>query len=177
MRPNHRCLKDNSESEWMRKNERGLDHDWMKVVNYGWQYSKEHPPPPLLLLMEPHVQKAKKLLLSMIEHKSRLGPIHLSFVWKNRLTLDFFYKTKIIFWRVFASFENQTFHFLGQNHDSILFSVHIIWICIPCIEFTLGFAPNIARLTLAFLPSIIGLGSLHAFSAPSLVAMITWKWQ
>ena len=60
----------------------------------------------------------------MIEHKSRLGPIHLSFVWKNRLTLDFFYKTKIIFWRVFASFENQTFHFLGQNHDSIL--SHII---------------------------------------------------
>ena len=105
-------------NEW--KNERGLNHYWMKVVNYGWQYSKEHPPPPLLLLMEPHVQKAKKLLLSMIEHKSRLGPIHLSFVWKNRLTLDFFYKTKIIFWRVFASFENQTFHFLGQNHDSIL---------------------------------------------------------
>ena len=46
---------------------------------------------------------------------------------------------------------------------------------LPCREFTLGFAPKIARLTFAFLPSIIGLGSLHAFSAPSLVAMITWK--
>ena len=29
-------------NEW--KNERGLNHYWMKVVNYGWQYSKEHPP-------------------------------------------------------------------------------------------------------------------------------------
>ena len=37
----------------------------------------------------------------------------------------------------------------------------------------LGLAPRTARLTLAFLPSMMGLGSLQADSAPSLVAMIT----
>ena len=32
-----------------------------------------------------------------------------------------------------------------------------------------------AKFTLAFLPSIMGLGSLQALSAASLVAIITWK--
>ena len=39
----------------------------------------------------------------------------------------------------------------------------------------LGLAPRIARLTLAFLPSMIGFGSLQARSAASLFDIITWK--
>lgn len=38
----------------------------------------------------------------------------------------------------------------------------------------LGFAPRYARFTLAFLPSIMGLGSLHALSAAARSAMVTF---
>ena len=44
---------------------------------------------------------------------------------------------------------------------------------LPCIELILGLAPKMARFTLAFLPSIIGFGSLQAFSAASFVVIIT----
>ena len=44
-------------------------------------------------------------------------------------------------------------------------------------EFPLGLAPKMARLTLAFLPSMMGLGSLQAFSAPSLLDIMTWEVQ
>ena len=40
---------------------------------------------------------------------------------------------------------------------------------------SLGLAPRQARFTFAFLPSIIGLGLAHAFSAPSLSAIVTCK--
>jgi len=46
---------------------------------------------------------------------------------------------------------------------------------LPCNELTLGLAPKTARFTLAFLPSIMGLGSLQAFSAASLLPIITWN--
>ena len=39
--------------------------------------------------------------------------------------------------------------------------------------FPLGLAPSIAKFTLAFLPSIMGLGSFKALSAASLFAIIT----
>lgn len=39
----------------------------------------------------------------------------------------------------------------------------------------LGLAPKYARLTLAFLPSMMGLGSLHARSAAALSAMVTFR--
>ena len=48
--------------------------------------------------------------------------------------------------------------------------MHLLWRAFP-----LGLAPRMARLTLAFLPSMIGFGSLHARSAASFVDMITCK--
>ena len=52
---------------------------------------------------------------------------------------------------------------------------HHLLIMIRPVRLPLGFAPRMARLTLAFLPSMIGFGSLHARSAASLFDIITWN--
>ena len=57
---------------------------------------------------------------------------------------------------------------LSSNHHHLL-------IMIRPVRLPLGLAPRIARLTLAFLPSMIGFGSLHARSAASLFDIITWN--
>ena len=57
---------------------------------------------------------------------------------------------------------------LSSNHHHLL-------IMIRPVRLPLGFAPRMARLTLAFLPSMIGFGSLHARSAASLFDIITWN--
>lgn len=45
----------------------------------------------------------------------------------------------------------------------------------PCVKLPRGFAPNIAKLTFALRPSMIGFGSLQARSALNLSPMITWE--
>ena len=52
---------------------------------------------------------------------------------------------------------------------------HHLLIMIRPVRLPLGLAPRMARLTLAFLPSMIGFGSLHARSAASLFDIITWN--
>lgn len=46
---------------------------------------------------------------------------------------------------------------------------------LPVGTFPLGLAPRIAKLTLAFLPSIIGFGSLQALSADCRSPIITFE--
>ena len=104
-------------NEW--KNERGLNHYWMKVVNYGWQYSKEHP----------HVQKASnEAAVRCCQWSNTKVGLVLSIFHSCEKTvwLLTFYKTKItILQTVFASFENQTFSLLWLlGSKSWLFLLH-----------------------------------------------------
>ena len=66
--------------------------------------------------------------------------------------------------------------FIPSSSSSRLSSHHHhLLIMIRPVRLPLGLAPRMARLTLAFLPSMIGFGSLHARSAASLFDIITWN--